>query len=255
MNLDFKGKTVIVTGGSRGIGAAASVLFARSGANVMIDYLPVEEDIEGLKQVEREIRDGGGSCETFAADVTSPTAMEQLCSKTLERFGGLDILVNSAGFTTPAKIGELSAELWNSGIDVNLSGAFYATRAACGHMISRGSGRIIYIGSAGSITGGGGSAAYSAAKAGINGLVRALSKELAPRGITVNAVLPALIETDLLRDKEPDPKKRNKYIERIPVGRFGTPQDVAYTVLFLASEYAGFITGQNIIVDGGATYK
>jgi 3-oxoacyl-[acyl-carrier protein] reductase len=255
VNLDFKGKTAIVTGGSRGIGAAISVLFASSGANVMIDYLPVEKDIEGLKQVEQEIRDGEGSFESFAGDVTSPAAMEELCGRTLERFGSLDILVNSAGSTTPAKIGELSADLWKRGIDVNLSGAFYATQAACGHMISRGRGRIIYIGSAGSITGGGGSAAYSAAKAGINGLVRALSKELAPRGITVNAVLPALIETDLLKDKEPDPEKRKKYIERIPVGRFGKPEDVAYTVLFLASEYAGFITGQNIIVDGGATYK
>jgi 3-oxoacyl-[acyl-carrier protein] reductase len=255
MNLDFTGKTAIVTGGSRGIGAAISVLFACSGANVMIDYLAIEKDIEGLERVEQKIKAGGGSFGSFSADVTSPAAMEELCSKTVDRFGGLDILVNSAGFTSPAKIGELSAELWRSGIDVNLSGAFYATKAACGHMISRGRGRIIYIGSAGSITGGGGSAAYSAAKAGINGMVRALSKELAPRGITVNAVLPALIETDLLRDKEPDPKKRNKYIERIPVGRFGTPQDVAYTVLFLASEYAEFITGQNIIVDGGATYK
>lgn len=255
MNLDFKGKTAVVTGGSRGIGAAISVLFASSGANVMIDYLPVEKDMEGLKQVEQEIREGAGSFESFAGDVTSPAAMEQLCSATLERFGSLDILVNSAGFTSPAKITDLSADLWNSGIDVNLSGAFYASRAVCGHMISQGRGRIIYIGSAGSITGGGGSAAYSAAKAGINGLVRALSKELAPQGITVNAVLPALIETDLLKDKEPDPAKRNRYIERIPVGRFGTPRDVAYTVLFLASEYAGFITGQNIIVDGGATYK
>jgi len=255
VNLDFKGKTAIVTGGSRGIGAAVSVLFASSGAKVMIDYLPVEKDIEGLRRVEEEIRSSGGVFGSFAADVTSPEAMEELCAKTVDRFGGLDILVNSAGFTKPAKIGELSPDLWKSGIDVNLNGAFYATQAACGHMISRGRGRIIYIGSAGSITGGGGSAAYSAAKAGINGLVRALSKELAPRGITVNAVLPALIETDLLKDKEPDLKKRNKYIERIPVGRFGTPQDVAYTVLFLASEYAGFITGQNIIVDGGATYK
>jgi 3-oxoacyl-[acyl-carrier protein] reductase len=255
VNLDFKGKTAIVTGGCRGIGAAISVLFASSGANVMIDYLPVEKDIEGLKQVEQEIRDGEGSFESFAGDVTSPAAMEELCGRTLDRFGSLDILVNSAGFTTPAKIGELSADLWKRGIDVNLSGAFYATQAACGHMISRGRGRIIYIGSAGSITGGGGSAAYSAAKAGINGLVRALSKDLAPRGITVNAVLPALIETDLLKDKEPDPEKRKKYLERIPVGRFGKPEDVAYMVLFLASEHAGFITGQNIIVDGGATYK
>lgn len=255
MNLDFKGKTAVITGGSSGIGAAISVLFASCGANVMIDYLPVEKDIEGLRRVEEEIRDNGGVCEAFAGDVTSPEAMDELCSTTVNRFGSLDILVNSAGFTTPAKVAELNEELWRRGIDVNLSGAFFATRSAQAYMISRGSGRIIYIGSAGSITGGGGSAAYSAAKAGINGLVRALSKELAPKGITVNAVLPALIETDLLRDKEPDPEKRNKYIERIPVGRFGTPEDVAYTVLFLASEYAGFITGQNIIVDGGATYK
>ena len=122
-------------------------------------------------------------------------------------------------------------------------------------MIAQKAGRIICIGSAGSITGGGGSAFYSSSKAGINGLVRALSKELAPRGITVNAVLPALIETDLLRDREPDPAKRREYIKRIPVGRLGLPEDVAYAVLFLASEYAGYITGQNIIVDGGATYS
>ena len=255
MKFEFKGKTVIVTGGSRGIGAAISVLFATSGANVMIAYLPVDKDIEGLKLVEKEIRDNGGVVDSIAADITSPEAMEDLCAKTLDRFGSLDVLVNSAGFTRSTKVHDLTPDLWKSGIEVNLSGAYYATQAACRQMISQGAGRIIYIGSAGSITGGGGSVAYSAAKAGINGLVRALSKELAPQGITVNAVLPALIETDLLRDKEPDPKKRNKYIERIPVGRFGTPEDVAYLVLFLASEYAGFITGQNIIVDGGSTYK
>jgi len=255
MNLDFKTKTAIVTGGSCGIGAAISTLLAESGANVMIDYLPIEKDVEGLKQVEKQIRDNGGIVDSFAADVTSPKAMEDLCNKTLDRFGSLDILVNSAGFTSPAGIKELSSDMWKKGIEVNLSGAYYATKAASHYMISQGAGRIIYIGSAGSITGGGGSAAYSAAKAGINGLVRALSKELAPGGITVNAVLPALIETDLLRDKEPDPEKRNKYIDRIPVGRFGTPEDVAHMVLFLASEFAGFITGQNIIVDGGSTYK
>jgi 3-oxoacyl-[acyl-carrier protein] reductase len=255
MKLDFKAKTAIVTGGSRGIGAAISTLLAESGANVMIDYIPIERDIEGLKQVEKQIRENGGIVDSFAGDVTSPEAMEELCSKTLDRFGSLDILVNSAGFTVPAGIEELSADLWKSGINVNLSGAYYATRAASPHMIAQGEGRIIYIGSAGSITGGGGSAAYSAAKAGINGLVRALSKELAPKGITVNAVLPALIETDLLRDRQPDPEKRKKYLERIPVGRFGTPEDVANMVLFLASDQAGFITGQQIIVDGGSTYK
>ncbi len=255
MNMDFSGKTVIVTGGSRGIGAATSVLFAACGAHVMIDYLPIEADIEGLKQIEKEIRSRGGTCEVFAGDVTRPEEMEALCTRTAEKFGTIDILVNSAGFTQPAKITEITVDLWKKGIEINLSGAFYISHSASKYMISRGQGRIIYIGSAASISGGGGSVFYSSAKAGINGMVRALSKELAPLGITVNAVLPALIETDLLRDKEPDPVKRNKYIERIPVGRFGTPEDVAYTVLFLASEYSGFITGQTIIVDGGATYN
>jgi len=259
VNFDFTGKTAIVTGGTRGIGAAVSTLLVHTGANVMIDHLPVEKDIAGLKLIEQHLAAAGnrsrGRYEAFAGDVTSPAAMEELCSKTLESFGGLDILVNSAGFTRPAEIDELSVELWKSAIEVNLSGAYYLTRFAARHMIACKTGRIIYVGSAGSITGGGGSAAYAAAKAGINGLVRALSKELAPKGITVNAVLPALIETDLLRDKEPDTEKRKEYIKRIPVGRFGTPEDVAYAVLFLASQYAGFITGQNIIVDGGATYK
>jgi 3-oxoacyl-[acyl-carrier protein] reductase len=255
MDLRFDGKTAIVTGGTRGIGAAVSVLLAQAGANLMIDYLPVEKDIAGLELVGRQIADRGGRHEAFAGDVTNPDAMEELCRKTVERFGRLDILVNSAGYTRPASVEELDAALWRSGVEVNLSGAYYLTHYAVGPMIAQGSGRIIYVGSAGSITGGGGSAAYSAAKAGINGLVRALSKELAPKGITVNAVLPALIETDLLRDKEPDAEKRKQYIQRIPVGRFGTPEDVAYTVVFLASEYASFITGQNIIVDGGATYK
>jgi 3-oxoacyl-[acyl-carrier protein] reductase len=255
MNLDFNGKTVIVTGGSRGIGAAISFLFAESGANVMIDYLPLDKDIDGLMQLEREIRDIGGVMDSIAADVAYPMEMENLCAKTLDRFGGLDILVNSAGFTKPASVQNITLDEWKCGIEVNLSGAFYVAQSASRHMIAQNAGRIIFIGSAGSISGGGGSVAYSAAKAGINGLVRALSKELAPKGITVNAVLPALIETDLLKDKEPDLEKRNKYIERIPVGRFGTPQDVAYMVLFLASEYAGFITGQNIVVDGGSTFK
>lgn len=255
MKLDFKGKTAIVTGGSRGIGAAISTQLAECGANVMIDHLPIEKDIEGLEQVKKQIHENGGVVDSFAGDVTSPEAMEDLCSATLDRFGDLHILVNSAGFTDPAGIQDLSPEMWKAGIEVNLSGAYYATRAVCPYMLSQGAGRIIYIGSAGSITGGGGSAAYSAAKAGINGLVRALCKELAPKGITVNAVLPALIETDLLRNKEPDPEKRKEYIERIPVGRFGTPEDVAYLVVFLASKYGAFITGQQIIVDGGCTYK
>ncbi len=255
MKINFSGKTVVVTGGSRGIGAAVSILFAEAGAGVMIDYLPIDEDIKGLKKVEGKIARAKGAFDSFAGDITLPDKMEELCKKTYDRFGSLDILVNCAGYTRPARLTEITSDFWKRGIEINLSGAFYISCSASKYMTSNKWGRIIYIGSAGSITGGGGSAVYASAKAGINGLVRALSKELAPNGITVNAILPALIETDLLIDKEPDPDKRKEYIKRIPVGRFGTPEDVAYAVLFLASDYAGYITGQNIIMDGGSTFK
>jgi 3-oxoacyl-[acyl-carrier protein] reductase len=255
VNIDLTGKTAVVTGGSRGIGAAVCRVLGEAGASVLIDYLPQERDIEGLKGLESQLKACGAKYESFAGDVTHPEQMEEFCALAQRRFGSLDILVHCAGFTSPSAFGELDVEQWRMNVETNLSGAFYVTRCAARPMIARGAGRIIYIGSAGSITGGGGSAAYSASKAGINGLVRALSKELAPKGITVNAVLPALIETDLLKDRAPDPEQRRVYVKRVPVGRLGKPEDVAWLVLFLASEQAGFITGQNIIVDGGATFK
>lgn len=255
MNIKFKGKTVIVTGGARGIGASVSVMFAKAGANVMINYLPIKKDIEGLAKVKRSINDSDGLFKTFAGDISSPKDVEKLFNETVKRLGRIDIVVNCAGYTIPKKINEITMDLWKRGIEVNLSGAFYVSYFASKYMLQNRYGKIIFIGSAGSITGGGGSVAYSSAKAGVNGLVRSLSKELAPFGITVNAVLPALIDTDLLKEKEPDPKKRKEYIKRIPVGRFGRPEDVAYLVLFLASDYASYITGQNIIIDGGSTFK
>lgn len=255
MHFDFKGRTVIVTGGARGIGAAVCKIFAAAGANVMIDYLDIPRDVEGLKTLEASLAEMGASYATFAGDITSAEQMQALCDRTVETFGSLDILVNSAGYAQPVKMEDISVDLWRRGVEINLSGAFYVTQAAGRYMLSQGKGRIVFIGSAGAFTGGGGSAFYSASKAAINGLVRELSKELAPSGITVNAVLPALIDTDLLRDRQPDPEERKKYIARVPVGRLGLPEDVAYAALFLASEYAGFITGQYLIVDGGSTFK
>ena len=255
MKLELKDKVAIVTGGSRGIGAAISISLAQSGANVVVNHLPTDRDTEGCTDVQKEIDSFGGRCLSLPGDITDTGFCGQLCKAATETFGKLDILVNSAGFLIPLESTEVTDELWNSGIAVNLSAAFYVTRAALKYMKPAGAGRIIYIGSSGAITGGGGSAFYSAAKAGINGLVRSLSKELAPQGITVNAILPALIETDMLRDRQPDPEKRNAMISRVPVGRLGKPEDVANLVLFLASDQASFICGQHIIVDGGSTYK
>ena len=255
MELQFDGKTVVVTGGSRGIGAAISVAFARSGASLVVNHLPTESDTEGFFAVQSQIEEMGGSCISVAGDITDSAFCDELCRRAVEQFGTLDVLVNSAGFIKPMAATETSDDIWRSGIDVNLTGAFFVSRSALSHMLSAGCGRIVFIGSAGAITGGGGSAFYSAAKGGINGLVRSLSKEVAPKGVTVNAVLPALIETDILKARYNDPEKRKALLERIPVGRIGQPEDVANTVLFLASEQAGYICGQHIIVDGGSTYK
>ena len=255
MKLELKDKAAIVTGGSRGIGAAISISLARSGVKVIVNHLPTDRDTEGFTDVQKEIGSFGGKCISVPGDITDTRFCEQLCKTAVESFGRLDILVNSAGFLIPLESTEITDELWKNGIEVNLSAAFYVTRAALEYMKPAGAGRIIFIGSSGAITGGGGSAFYSAAKAGINGLVRNLSKELAPKGITVNSVLPALIETDMLRDRQPDPEKRNAMISRVPVGRLGKPEDVANLVSFLASDQASFICGQHIIVDGGSTYK
>lgn len=249
MNLDFKGKTALITGASRGIGAACSVLLADANANVMIS------DILDLSETKQKIREKGGTVETYNADITKPKEMETLCKKTGEIFGTIDILINCPGILRPMQCREVSPEHWKKGIEINLSGAFYVAKYTSEIMIKQKSGRILFISSSACITGGGGIVYYAAAKAGINGLVRALSKEFAPLGITVNSILPALIDTEMLRERQPDPEKRKECVKRIPVGRLGTPEDVAYTVLFLASDYASFITGQNILVDGGSTYK
>ena len=255
MEITLKGMVAVVTGGSRGIGAAISLSLAESGAMVVINHLPMDRDIEGFNTVRSKIDKIGGRCVSVPGDITDSSFCNELCRIAVEKFGRLDILVNSAGFVVQAGCSDISDELWKNGIEVNLSAAFYTSRAALEYMGDAGRGRIIYIGSSGSITGGGGSAFYSAAKAGINGLVRSLSKELAPKGITVNAILPALIETDLLRDRHSDPEKRKALVDRVPVGRLGQAEDVANAVTFLASDKAEFISGQLIIVDGGSTYK
>ncbi len=255
MNIEFTGKTVIITGGTRGIGYATSIAFAEAGASIVVNHLDTPADNKGLESLQSEMQKIGGTCISVVGDITDSSVCARICEVAVEKFGTIDVLVNCAGFTKPVSSIDTSDEMWNTGINVNLSGAFFIARSALPYMLSEKSGRIIFIGSAGSISGGGGAAYYSAAKAGINGLVRFMSKDVASHGITVNAVLPALIETDILKTRYKDPEKKKTLLSRLPVGRLGQPEDIANTTLFLASEQAGFICGQNIIVDGGSTYK
>ncbi len=255
MLVDFNKKSIVITGGTRGIGYATSIAFAEAGASIVVNHLDTQADADGYRKLKSEFSKYEGECISVAGDITDSGICDSICKTAVENFGKIDILVNCAGFTKPTPTIETTDELWNNGINVNLSGAFFIARSALQFMLPNKSGRIIFIGSAGSISGGGGAPFYSAAKAGINGLVRFLSKEVAQSGITVNAVLPALIETDILKTRYKDPEKKKELLSRLPVGRLGKPEDIANTVLFLASDQAGFICGQNIIVDGGSTYK
>jgi len=215
-----------------------------AGARVAVNHLPIERDEVGFKQIHETVAEFGGTCMSLPGDITDPKVCEEKCRKTADEFESLDIIVHSAGYMGTASTEETTNKIWETGLSVNLSAAFHLTRAAILYLTKKPGGRIIFIGSAGAITGGGGAPFYYAAKAGINGLVRYLSKDLAPKGITVNAVLPILIETDMLRERFSDPENRKAVLTRIVVGRLGQPEDVANLKLFLAFGQAGYICGQ-----------
>ena len=244
----LEGKVALVTGGSRGIGAATAQRLARDGAAVAISY---NASPERARQVVEAIREGGGTAEAFQADAADVASAVGLVDRVIERFGRLDVLVNNAGIYATAPTGEATDEHFAALIDVNVRGVFALVRAAAEHMTEEG--RIVNIGSVNARTGFPGNGVYSASKAALGAMTRVWAKEFGGKGITVNTLLPGPIDTEM-NPADPD---RNPMAPTITsftaLGRYGTADEVAATVAFLASHDAAYITGADVIVDGGMT--
>ncbi len=243
--MNLHGKVAIVTGGSRGIGHAVVSAFARQGAAVTV----CGRDPAALEKVTAELESSGAQLLAVKADVTQPSEVERMVEACLERFGAVNVLVNNAGVTRDNLLLRMKDEEWDVVLRTNLQGVFHCTRAALRPMVKQRGGRIINLTSVIGIMGNAGQANYAAAKAGIIGFTKATAKEVASRGITVNAVAPGFVETDMTYALDPELQERIR--RQIPLGRFATPDEVAELVVFLASDRATYITGQVIHINGG----
>lgn len=240
-------KTAVVTGASRGIGAAIAVAMAKNGYNVILGYKENKEKAENLAKV--LIEGYGVAAMAIKADVSVSKEADELIEVAFRNFGRVDVLVNNAGIAGFKLFTEITDEEWNEMIGTNLTGVFNCSRAAAKYMVSAHNGSIVNISSMWGQVGASCEVHYSASKAGVIGLTRALAKELAPSNVRVNCVCPGVIKTDMLSNI--DDEIISELIEETPIGRLGTPKDIADSVAFLCSEGASFITGQVLGVNGG----
>ena len=244
MAQNLQGKVAIVTGASRGIGRATALALASEGASVVVNYASSSGAADA---VVAEIEKLGSQAIAVKANAGNAEEVDQLIAATMEKFGRIDVLVNNAGITRDTLLLRMKPEDWQAVIDVNLTGVFLCTRAVSKIMLKQKSGRIINITSVAGQMGNPGQANYSAAKAGVIGFTRTVARELAPRSITVNAVAPGFIATDMTNDLNAEP-----ILQMIPLARYGQPEEVAGMIQFLAANpAAAYITGQVFNVDGG----
>ena len=242
--MDFKGKVALVTGAARGIGHTIASGFAARGAKVVLCDIDEASVREAAEKIE-------GEAIGIKADVTKSEDIAALLKNLLEKLGRLDIIVNNAGIARDNLMIRMDEKDWDAVLDINLKGAFLVTKLASRQMMKQRSGKIVNISSVVGLTGNAGQANYSASKAGLIGLTKSAAKELASRGITVNAVAPGFIETDMTKELGEDAKE--EFLRQVLVSRTGSAGDVASAVMFLASDEASYITGQVLAVDGGLT--
>lgn len=241
-----RGRTVLITGASRGIGAACARRFAAAGDRVALNYCRAEERAMALAE---ELRAAGARVELFQADVGDTAQVERMVDNVLDKFCQLDILVCNAGIAQQKLFGDLTDEDWRRMFAVNVDGVFYTIRAALPHFIHRKAGRIVTVSSMWGQIGGSCEVAYSAAKAAVIGLTKALAKEVGPSGITVNCVAPGVIATEM--NANLDAEALAALAEETPLGIIGQPEDAAQAIWYLASDDAGFLTGQVLAPNGG----
>ena len=243
---DLKGKVALVTGGSRGIGRATARALAQQGAHVVIAYAQAER---AAQEVAEAVRGGGGSAETVQMDQADASAAEKTVADVTKRLGRLDILVANAGVSLDGLLLRLKEEDLDRTFDVNVKGAIACAKGAIKSMMRARAGRVIFLSSVVGETGNAGQTAYAASKAALLGVTKAIAREYASRGITVNAVAPGYVETDMTRALTEE--QRQAMLAGVPLGRPGTPDDVAAAIAFLASDEAGYVTGQTLRVNGG----
>jgi 3-oxoacyl-[acyl-carrier protein] reductase len=244
----LENKVAIVTGSSRGIGRAIALAFAQEGCKVVVNYCRSKE--KAMEVSAEIVRINPNGSIVVQADVSAEVEVERMVDKTITAFGKLHILVNNAGVAHKSAFVDISLSEWEHIIQNNLTSVFLCTRIAIPHLLKNGWGRIINISSTSGITGGTSGAHYAAAKGGVIAFTKALSSEFAQHGITVNAIVPSKIETDILWGSL-DEKGKETLLQKIPVRRFGQPEEIASLALFLASENAGYITGEAIVASGG----
>ncbi|CAN5580586.1 3-oxoacyl-[acyl-carrier-protein] reductase [soil metagenome] len=241
-----EGRIAVVTGGGRGIGRAIAVRLGQEGAKVAILYRSNDEEAEKVAGL---VREAGGECETFKGDVASSEDVEALFKGVAEAFGGVEILVNNAGVTRDNIALRMKEDEFDSVIQTNLKGTYLCTKAVLRGMVRARWGRIVNVSSVVGLVGNAGQANYAASKAGIIGLTKSIAREVAPRGITVNAVAPGYVETELTGSLPDEVKDQIR--SQIPTGRIGEPEEIAEVVAFVVGEGASYVTGQTITVDGG----
>lgn len=248
-NFDLDGKTAVITGGTKGIGLGIAKALAGGGAETVIigrDTESGEKALAGIRDI--SVKKSG----FYACDVGAYDQVKKTCDRILEEFKKVEILVCNAGWTVKAPLETMDIKVWDKAVAVNLNGVFYFIRCLIKQMLDNKYGNIIIVGSSVTHNGGGGGLHYPATKAALSGIVKGLSYEFLGRGIRVNLIAPALIDTPMLRERYPDNKEINKMLRsQVPLGRIGTPEDMGNLALFLASDESGYIVGQEILADGG----